>query len=149
MLSGDVLSQWLQRQTGTLVQGSRISLSRGGLLRISDHADSTPVRPQLPVTHGGQAAVARAQDATSPTGGAADLALRVQAVTSQEEQARQMERLVSMLTVATAAREQPETYRGVVTHVQAARPGTRTAAPGPHVRPWSAHNCRIEARDAS
>ncbi len=109
MLSGDVLSQWLQRQTGTVVQGSRIALSRGGLLRISDAADSSPVRPQLPVVHGGQAAVARAQDATG-----AQLALRVQAVTSQEEQSRQMERLVAMLTVATAAREQPETYPAVL-----------------------------------
>ncbi|MCL2090594.1 MAG: hypothetical protein FWH11_05135 [Micrococcales bacterium] len=113
MLSGDVLSQWLQRQTGTVVQGSRISLSRGGLLRISDGADSIPVRPQLPVVHGGQAAVARAQDATSGDA-TAGLALRVQAVTSQEEQSRQMERLVSMLTVATAAREQPQAYPAVL-----------------------------------
>ena len=109
MLSGDVLSQWLQRQTGTVVQGSRISLSRGGLLRISDDNDSTPVQPQLPVAHGGQAAVARAYDATG-----AELALRVQAVTSHEEQARQMERLVSMLTVATAARERPDVYPAVL-----------------------------------
>ena len=63
----------------------------------------------LPVVHGGQAAVARAQD---PSGAA--LALRVQAVTTDEEQARQMERLMSMLTVVTAAREDPDVYPSVL-----------------------------------
>ncbi|MCL2090593.1 MAG: hypothetical protein FWH11_05130 [Micrococcales bacterium] len=109
MLSGAVLSQWLQRQTGTVVQGSRITLSLSGLPRISQSVDSVPVRPRLPVVHGGQAAVARVQDETG-----AELALRVQGVASQEEQSRHMERLVSMLTVATAAREQPQTYPAVL-----------------------------------
>ncbi|MCL2424362.1 MAG: protein kinase [Micrococcales bacterium] len=105
MLSGEVLSRWLQQQAGSVVQGSTITVSPGGLLRVSSVADSVPVQVSLPVMHGGQAAVSRAKDASG-----LDLALRVQAVVSETDRARQMERLVSMVTVATAARERPDLY---------------------------------------
>ncbi len=109
MLSGDVLSQWLQRRNGSVVAGSRISLTRGGFLRVSDEVNSRPVQVALPVTHGGQAAVARVLD---PSGTV--LALRVQAVSSTQEKARQMERLLSMVTVATAAKERPDRFPAVL-----------------------------------
>ncbi|MCL2091860.1 MAG: protein kinase [Micrococcales bacterium] len=108
MTSGDVLSRWLQRQHGSTVRGSLVSLSRGGLLRVSD-VQSRPVRVVLPVVHGGQAAVARAVDQTGVS-----LALRVQAVSSDAEKARQMERLVNRATVAEAARAQPDRFPAVL-----------------------------------
>jgi len=108
MLSGEVLSQWLQRRTGTLVQGSRISLGPQGL-RISQTVDSAPVVVQLPVMNGRQAAVARVQDQAG-----AEHALRVQAVTSHAEHAYQVERLVAMTRVVTAAREHPQVYPAVL-----------------------------------
>ncbi len=103
-----MLSRWLQRQHGSTVQGPLVSLSRGGLLRVSD-VQSRPVRVELPVVHGGQAAVARAVDQTGTS-----LALRVQAVASDAEKARQMERLVNMTTVAAAARDQPDRFPAVL-----------------------------------
>ncbi|MCL2850698.1 MAG: protein kinase, partial [Micrococcales bacterium] len=112
MLSGDVLSQWLQRRHGTVVQGPLVSLSRGGLLRVLE-TGSRPVQVVLPVVHGGQAAVVRAVDHTG-----AHLALRVQAVSSAEEKSRQMERLVNMTTVAVAARERPERFPAVLPVVE-------------------------------
>ena len=109
VLSGDVLSQWLQRRHGSVVVGSRISLTRGGFLRVSEEVNSHPVQVALPVMHGGQAAVARAVDQAGTV-----LALRVQAVSSTQEKARQMERLVNMTTVATAAQERPERFPAVL-----------------------------------
>ena len=111
MLSGDVLSRWLQTRTGTVVAGSLVRLSPSGLLRVSTVTDSHRVRVMLPVAHGGQAAVSRAvpEGRDGPS-----LALRVQAVSSEQEKARQMERLVAMLTVAEAAREDPATYPAVL-----------------------------------
>ena len=76
--------------------------------------DSRPVRVMLPVQHGGQAAVARAQFADVAEGQSPQLALRVQAVSSEEEKLRQMERLLSMLSVVTAARQRPATYPAVL-----------------------------------
>ena len=112
-----MLSRWLQHRDGTVLRGSSVRLSRSGLLRVSTVDDSRPVRVLLPVRYGGQAAVARAQLADQ---GADDhpLALRVGAVTSREEQSRQMERLLSMLSVVTAARERPETYPSVLPVVE-------------------------------
>ncbi len=111
VLSGDVLSRWLQHRAGTVVAGSLVRLSPSGLLRVSSVTDSRPVRVMLPVAHGGQAAVSRAL----PEGhGGPALALRVQAVSSEQEKARQMERLVAMLTVAEAARTSPATYPAVL-----------------------------------
>ncbi|MCL2466199.1 MAG: hypothetical protein FWF02_04820 [Micrococcales bacterium] len=112
MLSGDVLSQWLQRRHGSVVQGPVVSLSRSGLLRVSE-SQSRPARVELPVVHGGQAAVVRVVD---PNG--AQLALRVQAVSSAEEKSRQMERLVNMTTVAVAARERPDRFPAVLPVVE-------------------------------
>jgi len=112
MLDGDVLSLWLQHRAGTVLRGSLIRLSPAGLLRVSMADDSRPVQVQLPVQHGGQAAVARASFCDAPD--ATALALRVQAVSSEEEKLRQMERLLSMLSVVTAAREQPATYPAVL-----------------------------------
>ncbi|MCL2468281.1 MAG: protein kinase [Micrococcales bacterium] len=109
MLSGEVLSRWLQQQAGTVVQGSRISIGTSGLLRVSSAPDSVPVQVSLPVMHGGQAAVARARDAAG-----VEMALRVQAVISEHDRARQMERLTSMVTVATAARERPDLYPAIL-----------------------------------
>jgi len=106
--SGDVLSQWLQHKHGSVVQGSLVSLSRGGLLRVSSE-QSRAVQVLLPVMHGGQAAVARAVDQAGTS-----LALRVQAVSSDSEKARQMERLVNMTTVAEAARAQPQRFPAVL-----------------------------------
>ena len=111
VLAGDVLSQWLQHRHGAVLRGSLIRLSPAGLLRVSMADDSRPVRVLLPVLHGGQAAVARAEPAD---GEGSPLALRVQAVSSEEEKLRQMERLLSMLSVVTAARERPETYPAVL-----------------------------------
>ncbi|MCL2467457.1 MAG: protein kinase [Micrococcales bacterium] len=115
MLSGEVLSRWLQRREGTILRGSAVRLSRSGLLRVSTVDDSRPVRVRLPVRYGGQAAVARGELVDGPD---TQLALRVQAVTSREEQARQMERLLSMLAVVTAAREHPQTYPSVLPVVE-------------------------------
>ena len=86
-------------------------LSPSGLLRVSAATDSHRVRVMLPVMHGGQAAVAKAvpEGQEGPA-----LALRVQAVSSEQEKARQMERLVAMLTVAEAARNDPATYPAVL-----------------------------------
>jgi len=109
VLSGVVLSQWLQQRAGTVVQGSLISLSPGGLLRVSAATDSTPVQSLLPVVHGGQAAVARARD-----GAGVEWALRAQAVVSEQDKTRQMQRLVSMLAVVTAARQDPGKYPAVL-----------------------------------
>ena len=115
VLSGEVLSRWLQRRDGTVLRGSSVRLSRSGLLRVSTVDDSRPVRILLPVRYGGQAAVARAElaDGAGPA-----LALRVGAVTSREEQSRQTERLLSMLSVVTAARERPEVYPSVLPVVE-------------------------------
>ena len=115
MLAGDVLSQWLQQRNGAVLRGSLIRLSPAGLLRVSTADDSRPVRVLLPVLHGGQAAVARAELADAP---GAVLALRVQAVASPQEKLRQTERLLSMLSVVTAAREQPQTYPAVLPVVE-------------------------------
>ncbi|MCL2467039.1 MAG: protein kinase [Micrococcales bacterium] len=107
-----MLSQWLQHRHGAVLRGSLIRLSPAGLLRVSMADDSRPVRVLLPVQHGGQAAVARAEFGDvdqSPS-----LALRVQAVSSEEEKLRQMERLMSMLSVVTAARENPQVYPAVL-----------------------------------
>ncbi|MCL2466174.1 MAG: protein kinase [Micrococcales bacterium] len=111
MLSGDVLSRWLQARAGTVVAGSLVRLSPSGLLRVSTTTDSHRVQVALPVAHGGQAAVSRAV----PDGrDEPSLALRVQAVSSEQEKARQMERLVAMLTVAEAARADTATYPAVL-----------------------------------
>ncbi|MCL2090108.1 MAG: hypothetical protein FWH11_02590 [Micrococcales bacterium] len=129
MLSGDVLSQWLQRRNGSVVAGSRISLTRGGFLRVSEEVNSRPVQVALPVMHGGQAAVARAVDSTG-----AVLALRVQAVSSTQEKARQMERLVNMTTVATAARDRPDRFPAVLPVLESfvvVVPGTEMPVTGP------------------
>ncbi len=114
VLAGDVLSQWLQHRNGAVLRGSLIRLSPAGLLRVSTADDSRPVRVLLPVLHGGQAAVARAEFADVGEGRSPELALRAQAVSSEEEKLRQMERLLSMLSVVTAARQQPETYPAVL-----------------------------------
>ncbi|MCL2468534.1 MAG: protein kinase [Micrococcales bacterium] len=111
MLAGDVLSQWLQGCAGTTVRGSLVTQSRGGLPRTSPVPNSRPVQVLLPVVHGGQAAVARALHQDRPD---VPLALRVQAISSGEERSRQMERLLNMLAVATAARERPERYPAVL-----------------------------------
>ncbi len=116
VLSGEVLSRWLQHRDGTVLRGSSVRLSRAGLLRVSTVDDSRPVQVMLPVRYGGQAAVARARLADA--GDDRALALRVGAVTSREEQSRQMERLLSMLSVVTSAREQPETYPSVLPVVE-------------------------------
>jgi len=109
VLSGDVLSQWLQRRNGSVVVGSQIALTRSGLLRVSAALDSRPVQVGLPVMHGGQAAVARTVDQAG-----AVWALRVQTVSSQQERTRQMERLVNMTTVASAAKERPDRFPAVL-----------------------------------
>ncbi|MCL2466693.1 MAG: hypothetical protein FWF02_13960 [Micrococcales bacterium] len=109
MLNGDLLSQWLQRRVGTVVYGPTAQLSPSGLLRISDQPDSHRVQIAVPVVHGRQAAVARAV----VEGATGALAVRVHAVSSQAQQARQMERLVSMLTVAQAARAEPGVFPAV------------------------------------
>ncbi len=129
MLSGDVLSQWLQRRNGSIVAGSRISLTLGGFLRVSDEVNSRPVQVALPVMHGGQAAVARAVDRDG-----AVMALRVQAVSSTQEKARQMERLVNMVTVATAAKERPDRFPAVLPVAESfvmVVPGTEVPVTGP------------------
>jgi len=108
-----VLSQWLQRLHGSVVQGPLVSLSRSGLLRVSESQLSRAARVQLPVVHGGQAAVVKVVDETG-----AHLALRVQAVSSAEEKSRQMERLVNMTTVASAARERPDRFPSVLPVVE-------------------------------
>ncbi|MCL2090806.1 MAG: protein kinase [Micrococcales bacterium] len=133
MLTGDVLSQWLQRRVGTVVYGTRVQLSPSGLLRVSDRLDSHPVQIALPVVYGGQAAVARAVvDGVDQA-----LALRVQAVSSQAEQARQMERLVSMLTVAQVARADPAAYPAVLPVLESfvvTAPGDEMAQTSPSER---------------
>ncbi|MCL2849639.1 MAG: protein kinase [Micrococcales bacterium] len=106
MLTGETLSQWLQGRVGTVVNGAVAQVSATGLLRVSDGADSHLVRVGLPVVHGGQAAVAR----VGIDGAGQALALRVQAVSSQTERSRQMERLVNMVTVGQAARTDPAAY---------------------------------------
>ena len=128
MLSGDVLSQWLQRRHGSVVQGPLVSLSRSGLLRVSDSQLSRPVQVVLPVVHGGQAAVVRAVDDAG-----AQLALRVQAVSSAEEKSRQMDRLVNMTTVAVAARERPDRFPAALPVVESfvlVVPGNEIAVTG-------------------
>ncbi len=111
VLAGDALSQWLQRQHASLVRGSLVRLTPSGLPQVSRALDSHPVRVLLPVLRGGQAAVARAVvDGTQGP----DLALRVQAVSAQAERVRQMERLVTMLTVAEATRADPARYPAVL-----------------------------------
>ena len=135
MVSGDVLSQWLQRQHGSVVQGPLVSLSRGGLLRVSD-VPSRPVRVVLPVAHGGQAAVVRAVDQAGTS-----VALRVQVVSSDSEKVRQMERLVSMTTVAQAARAQPDRFPAALPVLESfvlVVPGTdlSVTAPEPDYELW-------------
>jgi len=131
VLSGDVLSRWLQNRAGTVVAGSVVRLSTSGLLRMSTVVDSRPVQVMLPVAHGGQAAVARAV----PHGhDGPSLALRVQAVSSEQEKARQMERLVAMLTVAEAARADPATYPAVLPVLESfvvGVPSTELGSTGP------------------
>ncbi len=147
MLTGDTLSQWLQRRVGTVVYGPLVQLSPSGLLRVSDQPDSHQVRIALPVVYGGQAAVARA--AVDGVGQA--LALRVQAVSSQTEKARQMERLVSMLTVAQAARTAPGAYPAVLPVLESfvvTAPGDEMSVTSPDARyelwcdlmPWCPSN---------
>jgi len=135
VLSGIVLSQWLQRRVGTVVAGASIRLSPSGLLRVSTTADSRQVQVMLPVLHGGQAAVAR----VVPPGAAGQpephhrLALRVQAISSDEERARQMDRLVAMLTVVEAARADPATYPAVLPVLESftlSVPGTEITTTG-------------------
>jgi len=111
VLSGDALSQWLQRQHTGVVQGSLVRLTSAGLPQVSSAADSHAIRVLLPVLRGGQAAVARAVvDGTQSP----ELALRVQAVSSQAERVRQMQRLVTMLTVAEKTRAEPARYPAVL-----------------------------------
>ncbi len=113
------------------MSGSVVRLSPSGLLRVSSVADSRRVRVELPVAHGGQAAVSRAV----PDGhDGPSLALRVQAVSSEQEKARQMERLVAMLTVAEAARTDPVTYPAVLPVYESfvvAVPGAEIGTTGP------------------
>ena len=111
VLPGDALSQWLQQRHASVVRGSLVRLTPSGLPQVSSTLDSHPVRVLLPVLRGGQAAVARAVlDGTQSP----ELALRVQAVSSQAERVRQMERLVTMLTVAEATRTDPARYPAVL-----------------------------------
>ena len=111
MLSGDALSQWLQRQHTGVVRGSLVRLTPSGLPQVSSALDSHPVTVLLPVLRGGQAAVARAVPAGAE---GPELALRVQAVSDRAERVRQMERLVTMLTVAEATRADPARYPAVL-----------------------------------
>ncbi|MCL2091277.1 MAG: protein kinase [Micrococcales bacterium] len=147
MLTGDTLSQWLQRRVGTVVYGPLVQLSPSGLVRVSDRPDSHQVRIALPVVYGGQAAVARA----AVDGVDQALALRVQAVSAQAERARQMERLVSMLTVAQAARANPVAYPAVLPVLESfvvTAPGDEMAVTSPDVQyelwcdlmPWCPSN---------
>ncbi|MCL2466436.1 MAG: protein kinase [Micrococcales bacterium] len=111
MLSGDALSQWLQQQHTRAIRGSLVRLGPSGLPQVSSTVDSHPLRVLLPVLRGGQAAVARVVvDGTQSP----QLALRVQAVSSQAERVRQMERLVTMLTVAETTRAGPARYPAVL-----------------------------------
>ncbi|MCL2849640.1 MAG: phosphotransferase, partial [Micrococcales bacterium] len=111
MLSGDALSQWLQQQHITVVRGSLVRLGPSRLPQVSAGVDSHPIRVLLPVLRGGQAAVARAVvDGTQGP----ELALRVQAISSQTERARQTQRLVTMLTIAEQTRANPVRYPSVL-----------------------------------
>ncbi|MCL2466435.1 MAG: protein kinase [Micrococcales bacterium] len=133
MLTGDTLSQWLQRRVGTVVCGPSVRLSPSGLLRVSDRTDSHQVRIGLPVVHGGQAAVAR----VAVDGATHALALRVQAVASPAERARQMERLVNMATVTQAAHKNPAAYPavlGVLESFVVTVPGDEMAIASPDTR---------------
>ncbi len=130
MAPGVAVSQWLQRRAGTVIAGSLVSLSPSGLPRVSNTVDSHRLRVVLPVSHGGQAAVSMAV----PDGhDQPRLALRVQAVSSERETTRQLDRLVSMLTVAEAARADPATYPAVLPVLESftlSVPSTEIAATG-------------------
>ncbi|MCL2423805.1 MAG: hypothetical protein FWD11_07960, partial [Micrococcales bacterium] len=137
MLSGDLVSQWLQRRVGTVVYGPTAQLSPSGLLRISDQTDSHRVQIALPVVHGGQAAVARAV----VEGATGALALRVQAMSSHAQRTQQMERLVSMLTVAQAGRAEPTVFPAVAPILESflvTAPGDEVAitSPSPGYELW-------------
>ena len=136
--------------------GSLVRLSPSGLLRVSTTTDSHPVQVMLPVAHGGQAAVSRAVPAGHE---GPSFALRVQAVSSEQEKARQMERLVAMLTVAEAARADPATYPAVLPVLESfvvAVPGPEIGATGPtaehelwcDVMAWCPHDLDDHHRDA-
>ena len=117
-----------------MIRGSVVRLAPSGLPQVSSTLDSHPIRVLLPVLRGGQAAVARAVlDGTQGP----DLALRVQAVSSQAERGRQMERLVTMLTVAEATRADPVRYPAVLPVLESfvlALPGDQVPVAHPDAR---------------
>ena|GEM_PF-451346 len=127
-----------------MVRGSVVCLAPSGLPQVSSTLDSHPVQVLLPVLRGGQAAVARAVVYGTDT---PELALRVQAVSSQAERVRQMERLVTMLTVAEATRADPARYPAVLPVLESfvvTLPGNQLQMPDPtdqyelwcDVMPW-------------
>ncbi|MCL2091278.1 MAG: protein kinase [Micrococcales bacterium] len=152
------MSQWLQQRRGSVVRGSLVRLTPSGLLQVSGALDSHPVRVLLPVLRGGQAAVARA--VLDGTEGGTELALRVQAVSSQAERVRQMERLVTMLTVAEATRADPARYPAVLPVLESfvvTLPGDQVPVAAPaaqyelwcDVMPWCPTNLAQARRDAT